>query len=115
MVRTLLLLMQIAGGGPELVAPGVINTDADEYGPTFTADGRTMLFTLRENRRGSENIVMSRFDGKVWSKPAAVSFSGKGLDKEPYLSPDGSRLYFASRREYPSKVPAKGEEAYDLF
>src|SRR5207237_330261 len=47
--------------------------------------------------------------------PVTLGFSGTGQDKEPYLSPDGSRLFFASRRDYPSKLPAQGEEAYDLF
>ena len=50
-----------------------------------------------------------------WSVPAVASFSGQGLDKEPYLSPDGRRLLFASRRDYPGKTAAEGEEAYDLF
>jgi Tol biopolymer transport system component len=113
MITTLLLLLQAATGA-ELVAPGVINTAADEYGPTLTADGRTMYFTRRVDRAGRENIVMSRLGPNGWSVPEIVTFSGQGEDKEPYLAPDG-RLYFASRRAYPGKAPAEGEEAYDLF
>jgi Tol biopolymer transport system component len=115
MLAELILAMQVAGAGAQRVLPAASDTAADEYGPTLTADGRTMYFTLRANRQGHENIVLSRFDGKKWSKPALARFSGAGLDKEPYLSPDGSMLFFASRREYPSKIPAQGEEAYDLF
>jgi Tol biopolymer transport system component len=113
----MILLFQVAAtAGPELVAPGVINTPADEYGPTLSMDYRTLYFTLRADRKGSENIVSSRLDGTSWSKPVVMSFSGGGMDKEPYLSPNGQRLYFASRRDYPGKLPSRGgEEAYDLF
>jgi Tol biopolymer transport system component len=115
MLAVTLLILQVTTGGAELMAPGVINTDADEYGPTLTPDGRGMYFTLRADRRGRENIVFTQATGTQWSKPVMAPFSGSGVDKEPYLSPDGSRLFFASRRDYPSKLPAQGEEAYDLF
>ena len=74
-----------------------------------------MYLTVRADRKGRENIAVSVLTPKGWSRPVTAAFSGRGLDKEPYLSPDGSRLFFASRRDYPSKIPAQGEEAYDLF
>lgn len=101
----------------ELVAPGIINTSADEYGPTLTPDGRTMFFTVRVNRQGRENIVVSLLDSAsgLWSVPVVTAFSGGGFDKEPYLSPDGRRLYFASTRPYPGKDTTGRGEKYDLF
>ena len=115
MLIVALMAIQLATGRPEMVAPGVINTDADEYGPTISPDGRTLYFTLRADRRGRENIVLAHGNGDKWTRPEPAPFSGQGLDKEPYLSPDGNRLFFASRREYAGKAPANGEEAYDLF
>lgn len=81
-----------------LFAPGVINTDADEYGPAFTPDGRTVYFTRRVNRKGVENILVSTLRNGRWSEPETASFSGGGEDKEPFVSPDGRRLFFASTR-----------------
>lgn len=114
MIATLFLLLQTTAGA-ELVAPGVINTDADEYGPTLTADGRVMYFTRRLDRRGRENIVVSRLGSDGWSPAEIVPFSGQGEDKEPYLAPDGRRLFFASRRPYPGKAQVVNDEGYDLF
>jgi Tol biopolymer transport system component len=113
MLVPLFLALQVAAGA-ERVMPGTA-AEADTYGPTLSADGRTMYFTLRADRRGRENIVVSRLEGGRWGPPAVVSFSGTGEDKEPYLAPDGLRLFFASRRAYEGKAAARGEAAYDLF
>lgn len=73
-------------------------TGADDYGPAFTPDGKTVYFTRRVNREGAENIVVSHFRNGRWSEPRPAEFSGAAQDKEPYLSPDGKRLFFASTR-----------------
>lgn len=82
----------------KLFAEGSINSTGDDYGPTFTPDGKTIFFVKRTNRQGAETIVSSSFEGGKWSAPQAAPFSGKGLDKEPFISPDGKRLFFASTR-----------------
>jgi hypothetical protein len=81
-----------------LFAEGVINSAGDEYGPTFSPDGNTLYFAKRTDRRGAESIVVSRFEGGIWTTPEVTEFSGKGSDKEPYLTIDGRRLFFASTR-----------------
>lgn len=83
----------------KLFAEGVINSSGDEYGPTFSADGKTLYFAKRENRKGAEAIVVSRFEAGKWTAPEVTPFSGKGSDKEPFLAPDGKRLFFASTRQ----------------
>jgi hypothetical protein len=82
----------------KLFAEGVINTDADEYGPAFTSDGKTLYFTRRVNRRDSEFIYVSRLESGKWSAPELAPFSGKYFDKEPCVAPDGKRIFFASLR-----------------
>jgi Tol biopolymer transport system component len=82
----------------KLFAEGVINTDADEYGPAFTSDGKTLYFTRRVNRRDSEFIYVSRLESGKWSSPELAPFSGKYFDKEPFVSQDGQRIFFASLR-----------------
>src|SRR5215468_1636658 len=82
----------------KLFAEGVINTDADEYGPAFTPDGKTLYFTRRVNRRDSEFIYASRLENGKWSSPELAPFSGKYFDKEPFVTPDGKKIFFASLR-----------------
>jgi len=82
----------------KLFAEGVINTDADEYGPAFTPDGKTLYFTRRVNRRDSEFIYASRLENGKWSTPELAPFSGKYFDKEPFVAPDGKKIFFASLR-----------------
>ena len=83
---------------PVIFAEGVINTSADEYNPTFTPDGKTVYFTRRIDRKGNEMIMFSRLENGKWTPPQTAEFSGKFYDKEPMLSPDGKRIFFASTR-----------------
>jgi Tol biopolymer transport system component len=99
---------------PKLFAESVINTDADEYGPTFTPDGQTLYFARRVNRKDSEFIVVSRFKTGKWSAPEVAEFSGKHFDKEPFVSPDGSKLFFSSKRPSDGTTP-KQERDFDLW
>lgn len=112
MIIALVLAFQAAASpsaAAELVAPGIINTDGDEYGPTLTPDGRLMVFTRRVNRRGEEYLYESRWSGTAWSPSARLPFTQAG-DKEPAFSPDGTRLYFAATRDYDGKPAPSGSQ-----
>src|SRR5262245_46946937 len=82
----------------EHFAEGIIETASDEYGPAFTPDGKTVYFTRRNNRRDSEFIYFSQLSEGRWSVPQVAPFSGKYFDKEPFVSPDGKQIFFASLR-----------------
>ncbi len=82
----------------KLFAEGIVNTSADEYNPSFTPDGKTVFFTRRIDRKGNEAIMFSRFENGKWTTPQTAEFSGKFYDKEPFISPDGKKLFFASTR-----------------
>lgn len=95
-----------------LFEPGYVNTEADEYGPVFVPDGRTLYFTKRANRDGNESISYTEFRDGAWMPPAVASFSGRYYDKEPFITPDGSKLLFASTRP---EEPGGSDEAFDLY
>src|SRR5262245_38782785 len=94
----------------KLFAEGVINTDADEYGPALTPDGKTLYFARRVNRRDSEFIYASRLEGGKWSMPELAPFSGKYFDKEPFVAPDGKRIFFASLRPVDGVEPKNNRD-----
>ena len=97
---------------PIVFAPGIVSTDGGEYGPAFSPDGKTLYFTKRTNWEGYEVIVLSRWKNEEWSMPVAAPFSGTYYDKEPFVSPNGRELFFASTRP---EEPGGDEDAFDLW
>ncbi|PYS83599.1 MAG: hypothetical protein DMF70_06330 [Acidobacteria bacterium] len=96
---------------PALFEPGVISIAATTtYRPTFTPDGRTICYTMEA---GNDYVILvSRFRNGRWMPPQIAPFSGKYSDAEPFLAPDGSKLFFASRRPVEGEKPKKD---YDLW
>jgi peptidoglycan/xylan/chitin deacetylase (PgdA/CDA1 family) len=92
---------------PRLFAEGIVNTSADEYGPAFTPDGRTIYFAKRSADRKMEYIYFSRFAGGRWGEQQVAPFSGKYFDKEPFITPDGAKLFFSSTRPVLPAAPAR--------
>lgn len=97
---------------PRIFAPGVISTDAIEYGPAFTPDGTTLYFTRRASWRDDPAIYVSHFEGGAWQTPQVASFSGTYADEYPALSPDGTRLYFASKRPADGGAPQRHNDIW---
>ncbi len=63
----------------------IANNETEAYFTALSPSGE-LSFIIRIDKRG-----------KKWSSKIA-SFSGRNTDLEPFLSPDGLRLYFASNR-----------------
>jgi Tol biopolymer transport system component len=81
------------GAKPVIFTPGVVTTPADEFAPSFTHDGNIVYFAS-----GSPEIYFSKLVNGKWGKPKVAPFSGKWDDMDPFISPDGKRLFFSSRR-----------------
>jgi Tol biopolymer transport system component len=83
---------------PERFAEGVITTAAPEFAITFTPDGRTAYFNRASTDRRTLSIMVSRLAEAAWQQPVLAPFSGKHRDVDPFVTPDGDRLYFSSDR-----------------
>jgi Tol biopolymer transport system component len=97
---------------PALFGPGVISTEDDEFGITFTPDGKTCFFTKRTPSTISSStyvICSSRLVNGKWTEPVIASFSGKYKDFNPFITPDGSKLFFISNRPGPGKTTLDGD------
>lgn len=93
-------------------APGVITIpEATTYRPTFTPDGRTVIYSMEV---GSDYVLLeSRRRGGRWTAPRVLPFSGRWSDAEAALAPDGGRMVFASKRPRAAGQPARAD--YDLW
>ncbi|MEO8276232.1 MAG: hypothetical protein ABI639_08420 [Thermoanaerobaculia bacterium] len=91
-----------------LFAPGVVATSDYERDGTFTPDGREFYFTKRTMWPSHYTICVTRWVKGKWIEPEVAPFSGQYSDLTPFISSDGSKLYFASRR------PIDGQPHRDL-
>ncbi|KUG06743.1 PD40 domain-containing protein [Solirubrum puertoriconensis] len=83
----------------ELVGPGTLSTEANEYNPSLTPDGRTLVFARSKPDFQDAHIFISRMERGQWQAPQPVAFTdGRYADSDPTFSPDGRTLYFASDR-----------------
>ncbi|MDB5089587.1 MAG: hypothetical protein JWR09_3581 [Mucilaginibacter sp.] len=74
---------------------GTISTDSGEFAPTFSPDGKTVYFTGASN-----SIYFSKLKDGKWTKPSVANFSGRWKDMDPFMSPDGKKIFFSSYRPY---------------
>jgi Tol biopolymer transport system component len=89
----------VAGDTAALLAPGVIAT-GDVFAASLAPDGRTIYFTKATRDRTRMRVMRARLVDGRWAAPEALPFADvapRAMD--PFVSPDGRRLYFtASRR-----------------
>jgi Tol biopolymer transport system component len=96
---------------PTVVGEGVVSTDDEEWRISFTPDGETAYFARSDGffpqTRDATIMETTLVDG-AWSEPVVASFSGEFPDIDPWVSPDGERIYFSSIR------PVDGEPREDV-
>jgi Tol biopolymer transport system component len=71
----------------------------------FTPDGRRFYFSIADS--AGATIMEMRWEEGAWGDPAPASFTSGYGDVDPFVSPDGNRLF------YGSKAPREGDEAED--
>jgi Tol biopolymer transport system component len=91
-----LLSAQSATETPKPFAPGIVPPGA--LGLAFSPDGKTLYFSQPYTR-----ILSARFENGAWSAPTSMPFTGPYRDGDPFVSPDGSRLFFWSSRPVPGR------------
>jgi Tol biopolymer transport system component len=90
---------------PAIFGAGVISTRDYESSITFTPDGGVAYFVKSTPDLTFRVIVTSRLEKGKWTTPEVAPFSGEYSDSDPCFSPDGSKLYFASRRPVEGTAP----------
>ena len=85
------------GKSAELFAPDIIKHLAHSS-PTFTPDSRKIYWSIVSENDETRKIFYVKFENNIWSKPMVASFSGNYHDDQPFITYDGKKLYFASKR-----------------
>jgi hypothetical protein len=85
---------------PILFAEGVLSTGDNEFSVAFKPDGRTAYTSVSGPDRIRHPLVIltAEFKDDRWQAPEVASFSGTYSDADPFVSTDGLRLFFMSRR-----------------
>lgn len=83
--------------------PAGISTDQYESTPTFTPDGREMFFMLSDPNFERYRLRWSRCANGRWTAPQSPPFAAPEpiSEADPFVTPDGRRLYFISTRQNP--------------
>ena len=96
----------------EMFGRDVISTALPEFATALSPDGTEVYFNRMPPDRSAIRIWASRLVGGRWQEAIPLPFSdGTFRDLDPFVSPDGQRLYFSSNR------PVEGSEPkdYDLW
>lgn len=101
----LMTATQTAEGGWQTPIPlsANINTAENEGTASLSADGRMVVFTACQSKRGGFggcDLFSSQKTGDTWSKPENLgpSVNTHYYESQPSLSADGRQLYFISDR-----------------
>ena len=98
---------------PEIFAPGIVSTGLPTRDVAITPDNTELYFAVT---LGDRTMIMETHQQNgVWTEPAVAPFSGRYLDIEPAISPDGQRLFFLSTRPQPGQEERPGWVYQDIW
>ena len=88
----------------------MISTADDEFGGSFTPDGDTIYYSKSAPHSYLYVICTSHFERGRWSSPRIMPFSGRYVDSDPTISPDGNAMLWTSDRP----VDGRTKHDYDI-
>lgn len=95
---------------PALFAEGIVSTHLNQRDTAWTPEGDQLFYSIWARNRGVI-ITVRRMEGG-WTAPEIAPFSGRYSDLEPFVAPDGNKLYFISKRPL---EPGGGEKDWDIW
>lgn len=100
---------------PEVFAPALLSKSQPEWAfcAEFSPDHREFYFSSVDVERDIDQILWMRRVGNTWTKPEPAPFNTAHNTHDSRISPDGSRLFYRSRRPLPgSDAPESGHYAW---
>jgi hypothetical protein len=102
---------QPPGSTPLLFAPGIISTENHEFSCCFSPDGNEIYFTRRVPELDRNRVMVVRQTADGWTSPEIAPKAGEHEGMEPYVSPDGNKLFFQTWRP----VPGATDPSMDIW
>ncbi len=98
----------------EIFAEGIVSREFQELNAVFSPDGQEFYFTIADPGRNFYTIVFYKKNQKdEWEGPEVAPFSGSYSDADPFFSPDGTKMYFISKR--PLDGTSKEPKDFDIW
>ncbi|HEY0597343.1 hypothetical protein, partial [Sphingopyxis sp.] len=96
---------------PERWTPAAIATAGYEAAPSFSADGREMIYLSADSGFAGWHLLRSVCGPHGWSAPQPPSFAAPApvIEADPGFTPDANGLYFISARHDPAN------EDFDIY
>ncbi|MCP4725573.1 MAG: hypothetical protein GY863_11080, partial [bacterium] len=86
----------------KIFAPGIVSKEGVlEFSCTFSQDGKEFYFA-RLVAEEKFTVFVTKESESGWSEPEIAPFSGDYFNNEPYITPDGNRIYWGSKRPLPN-------------
>jgi len=99
-------LPQAADGVARLMGAGWLSGDRNDYNLSLDADETRLVFARSQPEFKQAQIWTADRNGDRWSDPQPVPFSDpRYSDSDPWLTPDGTTLYFVSNRPVQGEAP----------
>ncbi|MEJ2103556.1 MAG: hypothetical protein P8X47_03140 [Ignavibacteriaceae bacterium] len=95
------------GNSAEPFLPQIFSQFPNVRDIAISSDGDEIYFSVQSYQNEISIIACIRKEDSVWSNPEIASFSGKYYDIEPFLSPDGLKLFYSSNRPSDSSNSTK--------
>ncbi len=94
----LLLSITVSSQNIQKVFPEILKEFPQVRDFAMTTNQDEIYFTVDSYKKEYSFIAFTKKVNNQWSQPAVASFSGMYKDLEPFLSPNGLKLFFASNR-----------------
>lgn len=97
-----------------------INTPGDDFSPSFTADGKVMVFNSKRRGERYQNLYISYYSNGAWSEAQPLNeLNSPYNDETPFITPDGGYIFFSSDRDGSIEMQAEPtgqiRVSYDLY
>ena len=98
----------------QMFAEGIVSREFQELNAVFHPNGKEFYFTIADAQRTYYVIMQYTMDDTgIWDGPHVASFSGQYADADPYITSDGSALYYISRR--PIDITSSSSKDFDIW
>jgi Tol biopolymer transport system component len=103
-----------AAGVPQRWTPEALSSADYESSPAFSPDGREIVFMRADRAFSRYRLLASRCESGRWSAPLPPSFAlpAPVSEGDPFITPDGRRLYFISTRHRGAQA---SDEDFDIW